>query len=125
MHQAEIRREIKRLEREKLIQIRKIGDKIGFALTETGRFAGQIEMMNTSAARTDGKKLLVSFDVPERVRERREQLVRFLKRIGMRRLHASLWASNKDIKGPLSEIIRSMKAEKWIRLYEAFEVDIE
>lgn len=45
----------------------------------------------------DGKYYLVSFDVPERLRTKRDNFRRVIKRLGFQQIQKSLWAANKNL----------------------------
>ncbi|MDO8444133.1 MAG: hypothetical protein Q7S80_01345 [bacterium] len=45
----------------------------------------------------DGKYYLVSFDIPERLRTKRDNFRRVIKRLGFRQIQKSLWVSNKNL----------------------------
>ena len=82
-------------------------DKIIFKLTEKGSNYLKIEnLLNDD--KWDGKWRLVVFDIPESKRRLRNTLRQKLKEWGFKYWQKSLWASKKDIAGPLREFIQEL-----------------
>ena len=79
---------IRRLERRGYIEIDRVSDSV--KLTNKG----QIKLIEKSDDNSiDGKWRMLSFDIPEKLRKKREQFRRSLKRISYKQVQKSLWAS--------------------------------
>lgn len=69
-----------------------------------------------------GKYYVVIFDIPESERKIRNLFRLFLKEANFLRLQHSVWLTQKNIKGQLSELIKSAGAEKWIKIITAVDI---
>lgn len=82
-------------------------NKIILKLTEKGREYLKIESALSNES-WDGKWRLVMFDIPENKRRLRNTLRQKLKEWGFKYWQKSLWASKKDLAGPLREFIQEL-----------------
>ena len=92
------------------------------ALTDKGAAVDLMERMRAHPSRNNGGLLLVSFDIPEQERVKRNLFTRQLKYAGFKKMHASLWSSDKGVRNEMEKLLGLMRAEKWVRLYEAREI---
>jgi len=67
----------------------------------------------------DGRECLVSFDVPEHVRNVRWHIRRLLKNAGFEMVHKSLWKSKSDVVKDFVELIGYLGIQDWIKVYVA------
>src|SRR5438552_2325096 len=79
-----IRLAFRNLQRTKLIETRVVGLKMQARLTEKGRTKILLYEIRNGRPRTDGRLVLVSFDIPERVRSLRCLFTHKLKSAGLR-----------------------------------------
>jgi hypothetical protein len=114
-----IREAIRKLKEQNFIEIREVGNAMEIAMTEKGEAAGLLDRVRNGRPRRDGGTLLVSFDIPEQERSKRTVFTRKLRYAGLEKMHASLWATDKDVRGPLEKYIKLLGTGKWVSLYEA------
>lgn len=109
---------LKRLEHQKLIKIQEAGERILLALTTKGiESIYKDHILHYTGRLPHGWLCLVTFDVPEKVREARSMLRRFLKKAGFKRIHKSVWVTNRDILVPFQKFIHALKIDDWIFVY--------
>lgn len=120
-----IREAMRQLERQEFIKIREIGNRMEICLTDKGSAVSLIERMRNRRSRGGGRLLLVSFDIPEQERSRRNLFTRQLRYAGFRKMHASLWSTTKDVTDDLLKLLRLMRAGKWIAVYDASPLSTE
>lgn len=87
--------------------------KVILELTEKGKYYLKIENA-LSKKEWDGKWRLIVFDIPESKRRLRNTLRQKLKEWGFIYWQKSLWASKKDIAGPLRDFIKDLNLEDWV-----------
>ena len=71
------------------------------------------------AERLDGAELFVMFDIPEKMKARRQYLRLLLKELGFRQIQKSVWASAYDHREYLLSEIRQQGLQKYALVYEA------
>lgn len=82
--------------------------------------AGQLHVQPYVAQRlANGAQLLVIFDVPEDFSAQRRQLRRTLQRLGFTQVQRSVWMSSDDHVSFVKDIIRDLRLEGWVEVYEA------
>lgn len=84
-----------RLKKRHLIQAERRGRKILFALTEEGEKEAEkirLKLEMTKSKLRDGKWRIIVFDVPEKLRGKRDLLRRELISFGFKQLQKSVWA---------------------------------
>ena len=118
-HDRRIRDSLRQLKRQRFIEIRKIGGQMEIFLTEKGEALDLIETVRRRPVCEGSPTLLVSFDIPEQERTKRNLFTRQLKYAGFKRVHASLWSIQKDVSGELVDLVRLLGAKKWIHVYTA------
>jgi DNA-binding transcriptional regulator PaaX len=122
---AQAKRALYSLKQKKYIEVRKIGGKMVYILTNKGRIAALKELIRITDERNDGKILLVSFDIPVQGNDIRVKLRYLLKDFGFEQIQKSVWGSRRDVGKPFSALIKDMKAEKWIKLFLSDEIPVE
>ena len=119
---ARMKRAFKALKERKYVEIRRMGDKVMYVLTDKGKLAALKEQVRLADVRKDKKILLVSFDIPERESEVRNKLRYMLKDFGFKMFQLSLWGTKQNVGAHLSELIKDMGAQKWIRIFLSTEI---
>lgn len=110
-----------RLRRNRLLKTKIIAGKLLVALTEQG-INQVLRQRILLAPETEGEELcLVTFDIPEVQRKARVAMRCFLKGIGFERIHLSVWASKKHVASDLATLLKRMRKDRWVRIYEAKE----
>lgn len=112
----EEREYLRYLQRRKLIETKKIGQRLMVRLTDRGWTAALRDKVKCTQACRKSGFCFVTFDIPEKERLVREELRYFLKECGFQRLQDSVWMTNRDVIEPLKELLQRRKLEKWIRI---------
>lgn len=87
---------------------------------------GKIKLLENSAERkTDGKWRMISFDIPEDIKARREQFRRAIKRIGFRQVQKSLWACPFAKADAVVKAIKYYKVDKYVAYLVIEKSDID
>ena len=95
-----------KLENTGYIEIKKDQNNFSVELTHKGK----IKLLeNSSNNKIDGKWRMISFDIPEEMKNQRNQFRSAIKRIGFRQVQKSLWAC---------PFIKTDEIEKVIKFYE-------
>jgi len=79
---------IRRFEKEDLIEIKDTIEGISIELTNKGKIKC---IENSTDDEVDGKWRMLSFDIPEKFRSKRNQFRRSIKKIGYKQVQKSLW----------------------------------
>ena len=112
------RRRLRQLERQKWVQTRKQGEEIYFRLTNEGFAQGLKLLIATKHTLLPKAQLcLIVFDIPEAMRPVRDELRSILKEVGCVMTQKSVWQTRKDLVRELRLFARSVKAEKYIKVY--------
>ena len=91
----------------------------------TGRAKIKIASETSSGIEMSGKIHLISFDIPELMRQNRDNFRRTLKRIGFVQVQKSLWATNREV-GELVEIAANeYKVDKYVAYFVADKTNID
>ena len=117
------RQHLLKLQRQKWITMRRIGEEIQIALTPRGRAVALRERMKTASVCNDKEYVIVIFDIPEKERAVREQFRSVLKKCGFQQLQRSVWMSTHDVLVHLKEFIRCTKSHSWIRAFHAKDIE--
>ena len=125
IEKARIKRAFYNLKRRKFIEVRKNGDKIMYILTDKGRIAALKEQIRLADKRSDGRILLISFDIPIQGNDVRKKLRYLLNDFEFKKIQQSLWASRRDVGKNLAELIKEMGAQKWVKLFLSSEITIK
>ncbi len=113
---------LRRLEKQKWIHTKRIGDRMRCTLTEKGRRIALKEQMRTATACKKSECVIVVFDIPEREKRIRQQFRLLLKECGFQQLQRSVWMSRCDVLDALHTCIRSTKSEEWIRAFRVVDL---
>ncbi len=112
----------KRLVEQELIKLDDKGDKILVSLTDRGRIEVlKQKVIDTKKELSKGKCCLVSYDIPEHVRNIRWVIRNLLKEAEFEIVHLSLWRSKKDVVNDLRALVKEIDAEDWVKVYLAEE----
>ncbi|MBU0531766.1 MAG: hypothetical protein ABIG32_00750 [Candidatus Uhrbacteria bacterium] len=113
---------IKRMEEQNLFKIKETGDKIMFKLDNKGKQTGIKEaILQTESELPGDLRCLVSFDIPEYVKETRVVLRQFLKKAGFKQVHRSVWQSKLNVINLMKSLVNEMDAGEWVKVYQAVE----
>lgn len=111
---------IKRLEHSGYIEI----DRKSNSVQITNK--GKIKLLeNSTNNKIDGKWRLLSFDIPETLRKKRNQFRRSIKRIGYKQVQKSLWASPFVQAEEVDLIVKELNVEKFVAYIVTDKIDIE
>lgn len=119
VNKRDLGRIIKRLEKQEMISIKEVGNKISIEITEKGKRRlleydfGNIEL---KAKRRDGKWRLIIFDIPEEKKNARDILRRKLLELGTIRLQDSVWVSAFPCKNEIDFIANFLEISDYITL---------
>jgi len=87
---------------------------------------GRIKILeNTTDDSIDGKWRFLSWDIPEKLRIKRRQFCRSIKRIGYKQVQKSLWASPFIKSNEVYLIIDDLKIRKYVAYIVAAKTDID
>ncbi len=115
-----IRRAKYELKRQKYLEIKNKGDEVVFELTHKGVVeALKQKILSTEEKLPNNEFCLVSFDIPENTKKTRRVFRDFLKRAGFHQEHLSVWRNDTDVIRPLVELVKILKIEKWVKIYQA------
>ncbi len=121
-HRRSLYPALHRLERRHLVGARRRGRREEWSLTEEGeRLALRLKLKLAFAKhkRWDGKWRLAIFDVPERIRDRRNFLRRELHGLGFHQLQKSVWVTPYPLPDELSEITSELGLGQHFRIVTA------
>lgn len=111
-----------RLKEQKLLKLKKEGEQFILTLTRKGRVeALKHRIRNTTSVLLPKTICLVSFDFPEDIDWARDGWREFLKEVGFKQIHKSVWASRKDICGLMNELVKELRAERLVKVFKAKE----
>lgn len=86
---------------------------------------GRIKLLENTDKKIDGKWRILSFDIPEVLRKKRNQFRSSIKRIGYKQVQRSLWASPFIQADEVDLIIKELSIEKFVAYIVADKTDIE
>ncbi|MBU0531059.1 MAG: hypothetical protein ABIG32_03720 [Candidatus Uhrbacteria bacterium] len=113
----QVKREIKRLQKREMIEVRQEGDKIQVRLLSDGEILMlRKRIANTTKQLPHGVKCFVTFDVPEPVREVRAMIRGILNSLEGEKVQLSVWSTEFDIVDDLTRLIKLSKMEKWVKV---------
>jgi len=114
---------LRTLQRQKLVTVTNIGNRIEVALTRRGKMRINLERMRGGKRKLPkGHVTLVIFDFPESERTRRNLWRRYLKWFGFIQVQKSVWQLKYDVTIELAKFIADMGAGEWIRVFVAKEM---
>ena len=116
------RQAIKRLEKKRIIKIEKKGKKMTALLTNEGLIQALIQKTSGEKSLLPSNQIcLVTFDIPEYVKNVRNLFRALLKELGFKQAQRSVWEGDKNVIDQLKILIDRMKANDWINIYIAYE----
>ncbi len=121
-HRRSLYNALRRLERKHLVGMKRRGGKEEWMLTAEGEELVRgihLKLRHKAQARWDGKWRVVIFDVPERVRGRRDFLRRELSELGFRQLQKSVWVTPYSLPDGFFEIFSELALGQQFRLITA------
>ncbi len=110
-------REVKRLEKRKLVEINKIADKYHVCLTDEGKIEALRLAILEANLLPEGQDCIVMFDIPESKRKLRKQIRELLKEAGFFCIQRSVWMSPFDAAEAFSAYFRSVNGHDRVRVY--------
>ncbi|MDP2631668.1 MAG: CRISPR-associated endonuclease Cas2 [Candidatus Uhrbacteria bacterium] len=111
---------MKRLEGQRLVQLRREGNDLWYKLTEIGyKEALKLKIISKQGELPEDEYCVVVFDVPEDIRHVRRALRVLLKKARFRMLQRSVWESDRDVVYELNEFVKLLNAEKFVTVYRA------
>lgn len=120
-----LRTAINRLQRRNLVCAERIDKKLIFALTEAGESEAQkikLKLQMAKPKRWDGKWRIIIFDVPEKLRGKRDLLRKELNNFGFTQLQRSVWAYPYPLPKEFVELWDSTGILKYCVVFEAINI---
>lgn len=112
---------LKRMNEVGYIDLRKKQNKISIKLTQKGR----IKLLeNSKENKIDGKWRIISYDIPEKLKNKRNNFRGSLKRIGFKQVQKSLWACPFIKADKIEESIRYYGVHKYVAYLVVEKTDI-
>lgn len=108
-----------RLKRMKMIEERKIGDKMMQRILKKGLEEYFFQKISRTGPLPEGYSCLVVFDIPETRRDVRQKLRRLLTSIDFFQIQKSVWASPFDAAEELSRFLEIHGEQHWVTIYTA------
>lgn len=119
INKRDLGRIIKRLEKQKMISINEVGDKISIEITEKGRrrlLEYDFENIEIKSKRRDGKWRLVIFDIPEEKKSSRDVFRRKLLELNFIRLQDSVFVSAFPCKSEIDFLCHFLEISNFVTL---------
>ncbi len=117
---------LKRLEKRRLIKLRKEGQRLYVSLTNVGRIEALLaSMKECRELYPDGEYCMIIYDVPEDIRRIRGTIRRLVKTLAFRQLQRSVWVTRHKIHRSLSEYLLATKSDKYIKVFTVRNLDAE
>jgi CRISPR/Cas system-associated endoribonuclease Cas2 len=109
------------------IRVPEIEGKKGIILTKAGeeRVSKIKYKIISKKKRRDGRCEMVIFDIPEKMRKKRENFRNDLKTLGYRKFQKSIWISPYDVLKETQILIREYSLEKFVRILLIEEIVIK
>ena len=118
-------RRVKMLEKKRLIKLRKVGDRIEYKLTNDGWHETlKLRIMSSEAKLPEGELCIVTFDIPEDIRNVRDTFRYVLKKAKFKQSQRSVWTSNRDVARELAELAKALRAQKYIHIYSGSKIEL-
>ncbi len=117
---AQRKRAEKTLRAKKIAKIEKKAGEVAVLFSEKGK----TELLKYAITQRikrlpDGYHCLVSFDIPEAAAGTRKLFRDFLKTVGFRQLHRSVWVSEMDIVELMRVLVKRLEIDSWVSIFEA------
>ncbi|MBU2509208.1 MAG: hypothetical protein ABII13_03130 [Patescibacteria group bacterium] len=108
---------IRRLKKQELIIENRKGKIREFRLTRLGEKLFNDYNHEPPAKLPQGIQTIVSFDIPEKNRSSRDAFRRYLRSIGFKKVHRSVWISNLAWGEQLSKELKKLKIGDWVHVF--------
>ncbi|TSC93012.1 MAG: Repressor in ring oxydation complex/phenylacetic acid degradation pathway related protein (PaaX) [Candidatus Berkelbacteria bacterium Athens1014_28] len=105
---------LRNLKRSGYIEMEKNNDSVSVRLTTKGKIK---HLENSPDETTDGRIRIISYDIPENYKKKRQQFCRSLKRIGFCKLQKSLWVCNYVKADEIDLIIDELGLKKFVAYF--------
>lgn len=102
---------LRNLGRRGYLEIEDIDGSTSVRLTTKGKIKN---IENPNNLETDGQMRLVSYDIPEKLKSKRQQFCRFLRRIGFKQLQKSLWVCQYIKADEIDLVIDELEIRKFV-----------
>ena len=113
---------LRNLKRSGYIEMKQSDGSTSVRLTTKGKIK-QIE--NSSDKTSDGQLRIISFDIPETIKSKRQQFCRSIRRIGFCRLQKSLWVCPFIKADQIDLIVDDLKIRKYIAYFVVSRSNVE
>lgn len=110
------------LERRKLVEVKRTGDKLMTRLTAKGWQQALRDRIKGTHRQCREGICLVIFDVPESQRRVRNTLRLVLADCGFSMVQKSVWMTRKDVLNPLCALLQGANLQQWVRIVLGNEV---
>lgn len=110
------REHLRYLARQKLIETRKIGEKLMVRLTAKGSQQILRDKIRCTTSKSRDGMCVVVFDVPESERRVRDTLRWILQECGFSMIQKSVWATDKDVLNELCALLQGADLQQWVRI---------
>lgn len=118
-NKRDLGRIIKRLEKQQMISIKEVGNKVQIEVTEKGKrrlLEYDFENIELKAKKRDGKWRLIIFDIPEDKKAARDVFRRKLIELGCERLQDSVFASAFPVKDEVDFLSNFLEISDFVTL---------
>ncbi len=117
---------IYRLKKAGFVTVKEIKGKKGVLITPKGaEKILQIKIKLTEKKkRSDGKWVMVVFDIPEKRRKIRDRLRSFLRSLGFQMFQKSIWISPYDVLEKVQKLAEKFYLEKSVRIFLIEEIEV-
>jgi hypothetical protein len=113
---------VERLRQNKLVELRKVGNRVVAVLTDDGRVKALKTIITASLSKLpEAGTCIVSFDFPEAARSARRRFRCFLKQTGFKFVQGSVWSIDKDVVRELKMLVSILRIGPWVKIYIAGE----
>lgn len=117
VNKKDLGRIIKRLEKQEMLAIREVGNKVHIEITEKGKkriLAYDFENIELKAKKRDGKWRLIIFDIPEGRKRNREAFRAKLVQLGCIRLQDSVFVSAFPCRNEIDFIVHYLEISDYV-----------
>ncbi len=117
---------IYKLKSQGLLKVEEHGEKSFFSMTAKGklrlaaldvRLKNRLPVITYSPSKSE-RPVIVSFDIPEKLRSKRDWVREVLKHLGLRMVHQSVWIGMMKIPKELLDDLREMNLLEYIEIFE-------
>jgi len=110
------RRSFHYLKQQKLIEAKKIGERLLVRLTDKGYSQLLKDQLRTYKKKSLDGVYFVVFDIPESQRKTRNLFRLFLKECGFKKLQQSIWFTDKEVGQALVHFVLLNKLQSWVHI---------